>query len=141
MLTGFCISSKENTLLSFTMGRSSSHKQSTSSEPRAATLASHQARIYSQLIFRSCFVQACRNVGLNANLPMRSEILVNVLWVFFLFFLPLLTPQNVLVGTNPTNTERNGSPALNGDLALTRFLGVCMDDLQHVAGVPWYPGP
>lgn len=49
---------------------------------------------------------------LNANLPMRSEILVNLLCFFF----PLLTPQNGLVGSNPINTERNGSPAVDGRL-------------------------
>ena len=70
------------------------------------TLASDPARISYQLISHSCFLQVCRNVGLNDNLQLRSEILVNSLCCLQLSL--HLHPQNVLLGKkkNLTDTTR-----------------------------------
>lgn len=100
----FWILSNENTLLLFVIRRLTRDKAATYFEPTAKTLALDQARIYYQLISHSCFLQVCRNVGLNGDLQLRSKILVNLLCCPQLF-LPL-HPQNVPLGKNPTDKAR-----------------------------------
>lgn len=71
----------------------------------AETLASDQARIFYQLISHSCFVQFCRNVGMNDNLQLRSEILVHV-FCFPWLFSPFAPTECVLWVNIPMNKVR-----------------------------------
>lgn len=90
----FWMKPHENTFLPFVIQRPTRDKPLTYFEPTAETLASDQAGIYYQLISHPCFVQFYRNVELNDNLQLRSQILVNV-FCFHWLVLPL-HQQNVL---------------------------------------------